>query len=68
MRGMHRKQVQVQIQMKKSIEDIAVDPLINQISWVVKNVFEPARIDKVLDDMFLEFAKRRTRKFWLCWC
>lgn len=42
---------------EKSIEDVAVDPLINQISWVVKNVFEPARIDKVLDDMFLEFAK-----------
>ena len=42
---------------EKSIEDVAVDPLINQISWVVKNVFEPARIDKVLDNMFLEFAK-----------
>ena len=42
---------------EKSIEDVAGDPLMSQISWVVKNVFEPARIDKVLDDMFLEFAK-----------
>ena len=48
---------------EKSIEDVAVDPLINQISWVVKNVFEPARIDKVLDDMFLEFAKEERGSF-----
>ena len=48
---------------EKSIEDVAVDPLINQISWVVKNVFEPARIDKVLDNMFLEFAKEERGSF-----
>ena len=39
------------------------DILTDRINWVVKNVFEPARIEKVLDDMFLDFAKEYRGSF-----
>jgi hypothetical protein len=48
---------------KEDIEDVSDDPLTKQVSWVVKNVFIPADFDKVLDDMFLNFAKEERGSF-----
>jgi len=48
---------------EEDIEDVSDDPLTKQVSWVVKNVFIPADFDKVLDDMFLNFAKEERGSF-----
>tara|TARA_R110002020_G_scaffold200272_4_gene402410 strand:- start:428 stop:967 length:540 start_codon:yes stop_codon:yes gene_type:complete len=52
-----------EIEDEESLEAVSDDPLQKQISWVVQNVFIPAKFDKVLDKALLDFAKKERGDF-----